>query len=379
MLKLKNSLLITFLIMLCNHSKTMNNDDENKLISLFETMSIEKKYNRNASQALLNKIIEKSVDTKEITFFLKNNADPNVQNIDLVWNWALLHYACQNGVPEIVITLLSHKANPNIKNKREQTPLFVACEHNFLNIAQILLEHKANPNIHEVDGGVVQTSSKLVRFGENIFHAITLKGPRQAYNFFTKKIFKKLHKNTVLHYACQDSKKDFIKLLLEHNADPKCKNASDYIPLMYITNSDLIEPFLERACDLPLFIDFENNTILHLAARNNKKTWIEKYLKNFFGNNLELSIRKLMSVLDTGSQQQLYAFLQSLKSIEKKTHIKIPKYLRLIIILMTFRNSVISTLIEQENKSKESPLSIAKKNKCKEIITLFESYRVEKK
>jgi ankyrin repeat protein len=63
--------------------------------------------------------------------------------------WTPLTRACRNANVQMVILLLTAKANPNQKNKHKFAPLTIACqlEENAYTIAHLLLQVNANPNV----------------------------------------------------------------------------------------------------------------------------------------------------------------------------------------------------------------------------------------
>ncbi|GFU11199.1 ankyrin-3 [Nephila pilipes] len=79
-------------------------------------------------------------------------------NANCMINYTLLHYASQNGYEKIVETLLKHKANPNVRNKKKFTPLHFAAEYSHFAIVKELL---ANGAIYDANSNTHKTPFKL--------------------------------------------------------------------------------------------------------------------------------------------------------------------------------------------------------------------------
>ena len=73
-----------------------------------------------------------------------------------------LHVAIRKQNVEIVKLLLEHKANINVKNHLNCTPIFFACIWNSLEMVKLLLEHGANVN-ENFDIDIVLEQSKILR------------------------------------------------------------------------------------------------------------------------------------------------------------------------------------------------------------------------
>ena len=63
----------------------------------------------------------------------------------------MLHEAVLKGIDGIVLHLLKHKANVNVRNKKGNSPLHYAVWKGHLKIAGLLLQHKASVNIQDND------------------------------------------------------------------------------------------------------------------------------------------------------------------------------------------------------------------------------------
>lgn len=161
----------------------------------------------------------------------------------------------------------------------------------------------------------------------------------KIFNTVTKKFIKKLNKNSVLHRACYKNNVALVALLLEHKADPNIKNHQGFEPIKYTQNPTIINKLVKSTTIIPLLIDFDNNTILHLASKYNKKEWAEQFLDGFNDKNLELSVKRLIAALNITSKTTIFIFVASLRRVATlKLKTKIPKN---IILLFVFAHSKI--------------------------------------
>ena len=124
-----------------------------------------------------------------------------------------LHYALM-GTHEVIKMLLDAGADPNKKDKRGQTPLFLACTQKIGDLGypcsvKLLLDNGADPNTKDIFGC------------------------------------------TPLHYAVADGIKDAVKVLLDGGALPDIKNKSGETPL-YLAGrhggKDIFNFIMDRFC-----------------------------------------------------------------------------------------------------------------------------------
>ena len=80
---------------------------------------------------------------------LKENADPNFQDQD---GWTALMFGSQNGHYEVVEFLLKENADLNLQTKENSTALTHASENGHYQVVELLLKEKADPNIQTLGG-----------------------------------------------------------------------------------------------------------------------------------------------------------------------------------------------------------------------------------
>ena len=76
-----------------------------------------------------------------------------------------MHRAVDNGNPEAVQFLLDRGADPNLQNKKGQTPLHYAAYNNNPKIAKYLIDHGADINARDKSGQtpIQLTNNKIIK------------------------------------------------------------------------------------------------------------------------------------------------------------------------------------------------------------------------
>jgi ankyrin repeat protein len=142
------------------------------------------------------------------TMLLSNGANVNQSGND----GNELHAAVRAGAQSLVELLLSHGADPNLKDSRELTALQIAAEIGSLDITRLLLERGANPLI--MTEGINWCSPAIHLAARNRHIAVVeaiLEDPRQDINIPDTKGF------TLLHVAAGSGDKEMADLLIRRN------------------------------------------------------------------------------------------------------------------------------------------------------------------
>jgi uncharacterized protein len=116
---------------------------------------------------------------------------------DLGWRtpngWTLLHLAAQVGSPKMVEFLLSHGADVEARDNRNETPLILACDNGYAehkpspSVITLLLDRSADPNAVDCDGRTALNHLGQVRsdVGKEIVKLLEGVGSRNPINAFT--------------------------------------------------------------------------------------------------------------------------------------------------------------------------------------------------
>jgi hypothetical protein len=137
-----------------------------------------------------------------IKFLLEHEADPNA--LDMTSRSCILHLACQKGAIEIAQMLIQFKADVNMRNYEDNTPLCEACKHGHLDVVKLLIESEA---VVDFEGG---------------------------------------NRYTPLHYAAESGHLSIVQLLLEKGANLLRKTVNNCTPyhLAFENNHDRVTELL---------------------------------------------------------------------------------------------------------------------------------------
>lgn len=191
-----------------------------------------------------------------------------------------LHEALATGDENKLAFLLKMGADPNLRNKDEDTPLHFAVLKKSKNIA-LLLEAGANPALKN-NLGNPPLSYALILGNENALK-LFLKHDLNLINYTDES------NQTLLHYAVNGSYINIVKLLLESGAKANCHDHNMVTPLQIAStlgNACIVELLLKAAPD---FVNLGNNnkeTPLHFAAMGHNENIVAILLKNKADPNL---------------------------------------------------------------------------------------------
>ena len=126
----------------------------------------------------------------------------------------LLLLALERNFPEVAISLLENKADPNLRIYGDEAPIFYAVVRGNIPLITSLLNHKANLDIQNCAG------------------------------------------KTALHKSVISINQELVKLLLDNKANPNIPDDYGDTPIFYTGNADIFKLLLEHNAD----IDLKNNT-----------------------------------------------------------------------------------------------------------------------
>ena len=247
----------------------------------------------------------------------------------------LLHNACVEGNIRVAELLLKYGADVLKLNSYGDAPIHVACKHSRLEVLKALFtSSNCNPDQLNEDGDTAlhivsrkrgsnedrNKSSKIVEF--LVKNGADLLKPNR-------------HGDAPIHTACQYSRLDILKMLLENrDCDPNQQNGSGDMPLHIVcrmsTGSKL--PFLKMLLSTPginpEIANYEGRTPIEVAGINyfaidaikkfleHKKSSIQAYLKIFVvGNSGNGKSTLIKAVTTEASQLRKYAPLSKLKKV----------------------------------------------------------------
>lgn len=182
----------------------INKGQMHMVVSLIELGVNVNIQNSSGDAPLLCACVSRSSNNVDIiATLLANKANPNIKNCI---NNTPLCYALNYGRRDIVTTLLQNNANPNIGNIDGHTPLHLAVMNGVYSVS-ILLQNKANPNTVDREG---QTPLGRAIYWNKKDVVIEL----LRYNADSNVINRK--KMSALQYAMSENRLDIITELLKH-------------------------------------------------------------------------------------------------------------------------------------------------------------------
>nr|AFI99112.1 ankyrin repeat protein Diego [Clytia hemisphaerica] len=168
-----------------------------------------------------------------------------------------LHMSCQTGNLECVQLLIQHKADVNMMDQQQHTPLFYACASGHGQIVTKLLQQDDQRNLHQCD----------------------------------------LEGRTPLHYSAMVDRREIVNNLLQHGLDPNAQDNSGCPPLhiaAYGGNVHCMNVLLENNAQVNMQ-DNSGSTALHLACRSGNLDAVKLLVSRYRAN---------MNIFD-GSEEKL--------------------------------------------------------------------------
>ena len=302
------------------HIKYLLNKNDYININIFSVAKIliENKNNKNVASEIDIEIDFKNKDgytplmiasykgnADIVKLLLEYNASVNITNN---YNYTALIYACIYGNADVVKILLEHKADMYIETTLENnylTALMIACSGNHAEIVRILLENGYDPNYKNQKGETaliyyaLMKNNKpsreiikiLLEYGADInakdnrgFTALIGASYAGKTDFVRAllennadtEIKNNDEENTALIYACESINIDMVKALLEYNANPNVQDKWGRTPLIIACDY--------RSYDIAKIL-LDNNADINLS--DNRKETPLMYSVN--GHNIEIA------------------------------------------------------------------------------------------
>ncbi|VDI42723.1 Hypothetical predicted protein, partial [Mytilus galloprovincialis] len=141
-------------------------------------------------------------------------------------NRGVLHVVAEHGFTDLTIFLLKMKADVNIKDERNITPLYVACSANQKEIVKILIENKADTN--KKTKTELQSLHAACKHGN--FDIVKLLIQNSA-KLGPKQWIRPVRCTIPMHLACEDGNEDIVRFLIICGSSVNQKTSTGITPL----------------------------------------------------------------------------------------------------------------------------------------------------
>jgi len=171
-----------------------------------------------------------------ITYFLNKPKIRNSLNAQNVHGETLLMQACRRNAKALVKILIKQGAKVNIVNNQGQTALHIACQEELVEIVKILLEEKEEKEKQEVEKENEKEENKVkeeeMEEKEKEEQEVKEELERINVNRVSKREGGK-GGETALIIACRQNHSKIAKMLIEHGADWRWRDAQQWTALTY--------------------------------------------------------------------------------------------------------------------------------------------------
>ena len=245
--------------------------------------------------------LAKEENAKGIKTLLAKGADPDIQ--DKKGNTPLM-LASDRGYLDVVLALLSGDANPNLKNKAGDTALINAVWNNNVQIADQLLQKRAKVNAANNRGwtplmyaaihGHVQLFQKLINNGADLESRTD-------------------DQKTALSIAAHNGQREIVSLLLQNGAKVNTTDKDNWTPLMHAVwnnHATVVQILLLNDSDVN-HKNSEGWTPLMLASWNGYEPIVEMLLEK--GADKSIKNPDGNTAFDLASEQQHYSIVALLR------------------------------------------------------------------
>ncbi|EAY18309.1 ankyrin repeat protein, putative [Trichomonas vaginalis G3] len=185
-------------------------------------------------------------------------------------------YSPMFNMPSLCEYLISHGADVNTTNPKNQTTLHLAAKHSNKRVVEFLISHGANINAKDSNGRIALHSAityptfnlEIIEF--LVLHGAEINAKENKYGY------------TPLHKSTSETMTDIAVFLIEHGADIKSTDIKGQTPLHHAVdynNVELVKLLISKGAEIDAQ-DLNGETALHLAALNGNTKMVEILLIN---------------------------------------------------------------------------------------------------
>ncbi|MEW9810211.1 MAG: ankyrin repeat domain-containing protein (plasmid) [Candidatus Symbiodolus clandestinus] len=318
----------------------------------------------------INRLLFRTVQTgnpETVKIFL-NHPAANIKMVDK-GNWALLHWAAQNGHKEVTQLLIAQGAVVDAKTQDNWTPLHMAAYNGHKEVAQLLVDHHA----------VVDAKDK---YNVTPLHLAALNGDKEVAQLLIDHhavVNAKTQDNwTPLHMAAQNGHKEVTQLLIDHHAVVDTKTQDNWTPLhraAYNGHKEVAQLLIAHHAVVDTKTQ-DNWTSLHLAAKNGHKEVAQLLIAHHAVVNAKTqnNVTPLHMAAQNGHKEVTQLLIAHHAVVDTKTQ---DNWTPLHLAAHSGHKEVTQLLIEKhadvnaQSKDNWTPLHLAAKNGHKEVAQLL--------
>eukprot|EP01119_Soliformovum_irregulare_P017229 TRINITY_DN5080_c0_g1_i1.p1 TRINITY_DN5080_c0_g1~~TRINITY_DN5080_c0_g1_i1.p1 ORF type:complete len:956 (-),score=247.96 TRINITY_DN5080_c0_g1_i1:60-2927(-) len=210
-----------------------------------------------------------AVEVKEIAFvryFLEQKAELNILND--TGETSPLHYGAEHYNNLIMDALIEAGANPNLPNKRGQTPLYRAAEVGNWEAIVLLIERGALVNVQDE---TETTALHVAAINGHVSATKALLDREASIDVCDKGL------RTPLHYAVIEGKKAVAEVLVARGSNIEAPDEEGFTPLLtacWKTRVELVEFLLNSQADVSA-VDNNGRSAVHLAVLRKSEAILE--------------------------------------------------------------------------------------------------------
>ena len=218
-------------------------------------------------------------DLGELKAALAAGGDPNVKVAAGIP--AVVYTAQDPGATEFLRALLESKANPNVRDTNDLTPLMAAVRHSDLANLRLLLEKGAEPDFPG-GGGYTPLAEAVLQKSKAAILTLLAKGAKLE--------TRDVEGRSPLMFA---SNVEILELLLEKGADPRATDKSGMSVLMHLVAEDdtddgaLVARIINRGVDVN-YQSRDGNSAIWLATTLGSEAILKRLLEKGANPNLSL-------------------------------------------------------------------------------------------
>jgi ankyrin repeat protein len=238
---------------------------------------------------------------------IRQGADPNIQNKN---GCTALFLAAAKGNLEIVNQLLElGKAEVDLAERTNDSPLLIACQEGYLEVARALIDHGADVNYQNNKGVTPLIRAVYGNHRDLTEYLLQQKAKINVSN---------MEKRAPIHLAAEKGYLEMVKLLVRHKADIELRNQKGWTPLILASYEDqqpVVKFLIEQNAKIDAVEDVMGDTALTLAAQQGSTQSLIELIKA--GANKDYINNVGLTALERAERNDHYEIVSILKGSDQ--------------------------------------------------------------